>query len=302
MLLARTRLKKISNIKSPLARPTSESPRCKGFILVNNNLNFPPNTNLSRCFIDYLNYRCHSGEILSRLLARKVCLELEDQDQDLEDGETRPVDAEKTAIVFDLLQKRDVFYSFCLGKVVSQEDVDHCVQCRVCFEHSFWSCKTCGATTARLCQLCYPEVSCDFCEPETEVGNDEIDGLVIGESDVEENDDDEYTWKSLQSLSQLVVDEPNYVTSSDSYSSTSSGQSHYESNHQWRSQINDDNHRSSTETTSSSSEAPRYSSSHLCVRRDENNDTSDEEYELEQGFCRGWRRNDQSSSSSSNLV
>ena len=57
----------------------SESPRCKGFILVNNCLVFPRKLNLSRCFIDYLNYRCHSGEILSRLLARKVCLEIEDQ-------------------------------------------------------------------------------------------------------------------------------------------------------------------------------------------------------------------------------
>jgi len=285
---------KISNIKSPLARTCSESPRCKGFILVNNHLNFPPILNLSRCFIDYLNYRCHSGEILSRLLARKVCLELEDQDQDFENGETRPAlaDAEKTAVVFDLLQKRDVFYSFCLGKVVSLEDVDHCVQCHVCFEHSFWSCKSCGATTARLCQLCYPEVSCDFCEPEPEMGNDEFDGnrlIIEEEAEIAENYD-QYTWKSLQSLSQLAIDEPGNDTSSDNYSD-SSGRPECQQTCQCT-QINDDNQCSSTETTSSSSSRSRYSSPQYSFTRDRNDDISSEEYEVEQGFRRGnsWLR------------
>ena len=47
------------------------SPKSKGFILVNNHLGFPPGMDLSPCFIDYLNFRCHSGEILSRLLSRR---------------------------------------------------------------------------------------------------------------------------------------------------------------------------------------------------------------------------------------
>lgn len=61
----------------------SSSPRCKGFVLVNNFLRFPSYMNFSGCFVDYLNYRCQSGEILSRLLARKVFLE---DDDDLENG------------------------------------------------------------------------------------------------------------------------------------------------------------------------------------------------------------------------
>jgi len=145
----------ISISKLPTPRFYVGSPRSKGFILVNNHLGFSPYTDIdfSPCFIDYLNFRCHSGDILSRLLSRRVALETEEYRR-------RAVD---TAVVFDLVQERDVFYSFCMGKVVNQEEVDHCLQCHVCFEHSFWSCKTCGATTARLCQLCYPEVSCDFC-------------------------------------------------------------------------------------------------------------------------------------------
>merc|ERR1739844_782004 len=92
---------------------------------------------------------------------------------------------------------------------VNQEEVEHCLQCHVCFEHSFWSCKSCGATTARLCQLCCPEVSCDFCEPEPEMGNDEFDGnrLIIEEEAEMAENYDQYTWKSLQSLSQLAIDD-----------------------------------------------------------------------------------------------
>jgi len=277
---------RISNVKGG-SHSFSESPRCKGFILVNNCLVFPRKLNLSRCFIDYLNYRCHSGEILSRLLARKVCLEIEDQD--LEDGETRPVDAEKTAVVFDLLQKRDIFYSFCLGKVVSVEDFDHCVQCHVCFEHSFWSCKTCGASTARLCQLCYPEVSCDLCEQveeEPETPNEE----EVEESDVAECYD-EYTWKSLQSLSQLAIDEPENDTSSDNCSGSCRGR-------QWSPTNGDQPQPESTTTSRSTSTA---SSSCYCIRKEESDDTSDDDYELEQDFAKrkSWQRSGYSSSSSS---
>ena len=53
------------------------SPKSKGFILVNNHLGFPPSMDLSPCFIDYLNFRCHSGEILSRLLSRRGKYHLE---------------------------------------------------------------------------------------------------------------------------------------------------------------------------------------------------------------------------------
>ena len=66
----------------------------------------------------------------------------------------------------------------------------------------------------RLCQLCCPEVSCDFCEPEPEMGNDEFDGnrLIIEEEAEMAENYDQYTWKSLQSLSQLAIDEPGNVS------------------------------------------------------------------------------------------
>lgn len=124
------------------------SPRCKGFILVNNFLRFPSYMKLSSCFVDYLNYRCQSGEILSKLLARKVCCaSLSLSPDEPAQLEQQGADAEKN--VFDLVQKGDFFYSFCLGKVVSLEDFDHCTGCHVCFEHSYWICKRCGASTAR---------------------------------------------------------------------------------------------------------------------------------------------------------
>ena len=61
----------------------------------------------------------------------------------------------------------------------------------------------------RLCQLCYPEVTCNFCEPEPEMGNDEFDGnrIVVEEKAEMAENYDQYTWKSLQSLSQLVIDD-----------------------------------------------------------------------------------------------
>jgi len=190
----------ISNSKLPNPRFHLGSPRSKGFILVNNHLGFPPGMDLSLCFIDYLNFRCHSGDILSRLLSREVALQPE---EDLCESYTY-----ETAAVFNLVQKRDVFYSFCLGKVVNQEEVEHCLQCHVCFEHSFWSCKTCGATTARLCQLCYPEVSCDFCEPQQETESDGSEDLAIIEESDRTGSYDSYNWKSLQSLSELAIEEP----------------------------------------------------------------------------------------------
>ncbi len=63
---------------TPYVRICTGSPRCKAFVLVNNFLRFPSYINLSRCFTDYLNYRCQNGEILAKLLARKVCMQDED--------------------------------------------------------------------------------------------------------------------------------------------------------------------------------------------------------------------------------
>lgn len=250
----------IFNSKLPNPRFCLGSPRSKGFILVNNHLGFPAGMDLSPCFIDYLNFRCHSGEILSRLLSRRVALETEEY--------RREVD---TAVVFDLVQKRDVFYSFCMGKVVNQEEVEHCLQCHVCFEHSFWSCKTCEATTARLCQLCYPEVSCDFCEPEQETENDDSEDLaIIEESDVT-GSYDSYNWKSLQSLSELAIEEPD--------TENARGDSCYSSykENRW-------------DPTNADCQTSRY----------ESEDSSDDEYEIDQFRYKrnSWKRDSHSTSSS----
>lgn len=167
-----------------LCNTVTSSPRCKGFVLVNNFLRFPPYMNFSGCFLDYLNFRCQNGEILSRLLARKVFLE-EDDDQLGNEG------TEKS--VFDLLRKRDWFYSFCMGKLVSIDEFDHCSQCLVCFEHSFWCCKKCGTSTARLCQLCNPalEAKCNVCRQPLVIDDEDQETFVTTSSE------------SLQSLSQL---------------------------------------------------------------------------------------------------
>ena len=112
----------------------------RGFITVNNYFWFPPQLNLSPCFLDYLNFRCQGGEILLNLLTRKVSIEDEETYEDNKETE------EKSLVVFDLLKSGEAedtegfFYSFCSGQVVSSEDVDHCINCHVCFEHSFWNC------------------------------------------------------------------------------------------------------------------------------------------------------------------
>merc|ERR1712008_492579 len=111
--------------------------------------------------------------------------------------------------------------------------------------------------------------------------------IIEEEAEMAENYD-QYTWKSLQSLSQLAIDEPGNDTSSDNYSD-SSGRPECQQTCQCT-QINDDNQCSSTETTSSSS--TRYSSPQYSFTRDRNDDISSEEYEVEQGFLRGnsWLR------------
>ena len=63
------------------------------------------------------------------------------------------------------------------------------------------------SVTFRLCQLCYPEVSCDFCEPEQETEN-ESEGPEMIEESVASGSNDSYNWKSLQSLSELAIEEP----------------------------------------------------------------------------------------------
>ena len=116
----------------------------RGFITVNNYFWFPPQLNLSPCFLDYLNFRCQGGEILLNLLTRKVSIEDEETYEDNKETE------EKSLVVFDLLKSGEAedtegfFYSFCSGQVVSSEDVDHCINCHVCFEHSFWNCARYG--------------------------------------------------------------------------------------------------------------------------------------------------------------
>ena len=159
----------------------------RGFITVNNYFWFPPQLNLSPCFLDYLNFRCQGGEILLNLLTRKVSIEDEETYEDNKETE------EKSLVVFDLLKSGEAedtegfFYSFCSGQVVSSEDVDHCINCHVCFEHSFWNCARygcldfnprikisivffclyyrCGSSVARLCRLCNSpiEIQCDVC-------------------------------------------------------------------------------------------------------------------------------------------
>lgn len=175
------------------------SPRNKGFVLINNYFKFPTNLNLSPCFKDYLNFRCQNGEILTNLLRRKAQFENDSK-----------VEQEK---IRKLVYQDDYFYSFCFGKIVWEEDVDHCLDCHVCFEHSFWSCKNCGTSSARFCQLCHPtsEIHCEFCQPMTsddEIHSDEIDG-----NNPDHHGDGQTSlssWDSLQSLSQLTSDNSVY--------------------------------------------------------------------------------------------
>ena len=147
----------------------------RSFINLNNYFWFPQHLNLSSCFLDYLNYRCQGGDILLNLLTRKVTIE-DDEDEDSQ--EIQVLDLLKTGQDTD-----GFFYSFCEGQVVSSEDVDHCTNCHVCFEHTFWNCARyfkiqcshfiltknlifrCGASVARLCRLCdsHPDIQCDVC-------------------------------------------------------------------------------------------------------------------------------------------
>lgn len=80
-----------------------------------------------------------------------------------------------------------------MGKPVSIEEFDHCSQCLVCFEHSFWCCKKCGTSTARLCQLCNPasEAKCNVCRQPLVIDDEDQETFVTTSSE------------SLQSLSQL---------------------------------------------------------------------------------------------------
>ena len=61
----------------------------RGFITVNNYFWFPPQLNLSPCFLDYLNFRCQGGEILLNLLTRKVSIEDEETYEDNKETEEK---------------------------------------------------------------------------------------------------------------------------------------------------------------------------------------------------------------------
>ena len=106
------------------------------------------------------------------------------------------------------MKSRKEHKKFILKCVPSRKILSQCFMCiyivlrekKKCFDPIFFF--------YRLCQLCYPEVSCDLCEEveEPETANEE----AVEESDVADCYD-EYAWKSLQSLSQLAIDEPENV-------------------------------------------------------------------------------------------
>ena len=103
---------------------------------------------------------------------------------------------------FSLLKCNDAQFFYSSKHTMHSSRFGHLTSCFFC------------VAFCRLCQLCYPEVSCDFCEPEQEMGNDELDGnrLIIEEEAEMAENYDQYTWKSLQSLSQLAIDEPGNVS------------------------------------------------------------------------------------------
>jgi len=188
----------------------------RGFITVNNYFWFPAHLNLSQCFLDYLNFRCQGGEILLNLLTRKVSIEDEEPYDDNKESE------EKSLVVFDLLKSGDAedtegfFYSFCSGQVVSSEDVDHCINCHVCFEHSFWNCARCGSSVARLCRLCNSpiEIQCDVCGLQETIEESFSSCTSAAES--------------LQDISQLLCEEG--TSSRDSLDSSGLSEDHRDGN------------------------------------------------------------------------
>ena len=111
-----------SNVESPSRRNGKAN-----FVWVENFLSFPDDLKWSECFLDYLNYRCQSGEILSHLLRRKVCSE----------------DGQKCAVIdmihdenlkfFHLEDAQNKTYSFCFGKPMNDE-INHCSECHGNFQ------------------------------------------------------------------------------------------------------------------------------------------------------------------------
>ena len=116
-------------ISSPVSSPSRKNGKAN-FVWVENFLSFPDDLNWSECFLDYLNYRCQSGEILSHLLRRKVLSD----------------DGKKIAVIdmiqdenlkfFHLEDAQSKTYSFCFGKPMNDE-INHCTECHGIFQFAF---------------------------------------------------------------------------------------------------------------------------------------------------------------------
>ena len=118
---------------------------CGSFIWVENFLWLPESLSFSSCFTDYLNNRCQSGQILCNLLQRKVYFEKEEKNK-----ETIQVEFSVLELI-KINYEEDIFYSFCLGKIATLDDVYHCPECHVCYEYQIWECRQCGASSAIFC-------------------------------------------------------------------------------------------------------------------------------------------------------
>ncbi|CAB4066671.1 unnamed protein product [Lepeophtheirus salmonis] len=105
--------------------------------LLYNFLWLPEHLRMGTCFVDFINFYCDDAEYLDELLQSKL----------RPSHQTDKIDPPPKEKLSSSVKAMDViegkYYSFCLGRVVHEDEISHCARCRACFDHRYWHCDHC---------------------------------------------------------------------------------------------------------------------------------------------------------------
>ncbi|XP_040571364.1 uncharacterized protein [Lepeophtheirus salmonis] len=106
--------------------------------LLYNFLWLPEHLRMGTCFVDFINFYCDDAEYLDELLQSKL------RPSHQTDKIDPPPKEKLSSSVKDLVDVIEgKYYSFCLGRVVHEDEISHCARCRACFDHRYWHCDHC---------------------------------------------------------------------------------------------------------------------------------------------------------------
>lgn len=122
------------------------------FVQLNNLIDLPDHLLLSTCFVDFLNFRCRDATTLRAILLKPVSIAF--CERQLFRRVVRP-----DAVVMEFLDIIDgMFYSFCYGRLVPEDDTQHCGRCHVCKDYKYHHCLYCDqcsiGMTIGKCEHC----------------------------------------------------------------------------------------------------------------------------------------------------